>query len=79
MGSRMVLPGSDCLTQVSKDKVADKAVKRLWRRVPAAWPGIVFLSGGHSTRLSSIEYHASSVQIYPNVGQHPIVFQIVSV
>jgi len=49
----MVLPGLTCSTQASVDKVADITVKSLWRSVPAAVPGIAFLSGGQSAELAS--------------------------
>src|ERR1017187_5991145 len=49
----MVLPGLGCPTQASVDKVADITVKSLWRTVPAAVPGIAFLSGGQSAELAS--------------------------
>src|SRR5665213_3582642 len=42
----MVLPGLACPTQESVDEVANITVKSLWRTVPAAVPGIAFLSGG---------------------------------
>jgi fructose-bisphosphate aldolase class I len=35
------------------DEVADITVKTLWRTVPAAVPGIAFLSGGQSAELAS--------------------------
>jgi len=49
----MVLPGLTCPTQESVDEVADITVKSLWRTVPAAVPGIAFLSGGQSAELAS--------------------------
>ena len=49
----MVLPGLTCPTQTSVDAVADITVKSLWRTVPAAVPGIAFLSGGQSAELAS--------------------------
>ena len=49
----MVLPGIACLTQESVDKVADVTMKSLWRTVPAAVPGIAFLSGGQDAKLAS--------------------------
>ena len=35
------------------DEVADATVKSLWRTIPAAVPGIAFLSGGQSAELAS--------------------------
>ena len=49
----MVLPGLKCPTQASVDEVANTTVKSLWRTVPAAVPGIAFLSGGQSAELAS--------------------------
>jgi fructose-bisphosphate aldolase class I len=42
----MVLPGRDCAQQVAEGKVAEATLRCLRRAVPAAVPGIVFLSGG---------------------------------
>ena len=44
----MVLSGTDCATQAGIDEVAAQTVKCLKRTVPAAVPGICFLSGGQS-------------------------------
>jgi len=44
----MIVSGSDCPTQASVEQVAEKTVEVLRRTVPAAVPGIVFLSGGQS-------------------------------
>lgn len=42
----MVLAGKDCPDQPDVEKVADLTASTLMRHVPAAVPGIVFLSGG---------------------------------
>lgn len=42
----MVIPGKDCVRRASPDEVADATIRCLRRSVPAAVPGIVFLSGG---------------------------------
>ena len=44
----MVLSGKLCAEQAGADEVAEKTVRCLRRAVPAAVPGIVFLSGGQS-------------------------------
>jgi fructose-bisphosphate aldolase class I len=44
----MVLPGKDCPMQAGHDEVADATIAVLRETVPAAVPGIVFLSGGMS-------------------------------
>jgi fructose-bisphosphate aldolase class I len=54
----MVLPGADCVEQGSVDEVADATVGCLLRTVPAAVPGIAFLSGGQSAELASARLNA---------------------
>jgi fructose-bisphosphate aldolase class I len=49
----MVLPGLTCATPATVDEIANTTVKSLWRTVPAAVPGIAFLSGGQSSELAS--------------------------
>jgi len=44
------------------DKVADATVKSLWRTVPAAVPGIAFLSGGQSPELASARLNAMNLR-----------------
>ena len=44
----MVLPGKDCPQQGDAGQVAEATLRCLRRAVPAAVPGIVFLSGGQS-------------------------------
>jgi fructose-bisphosphate aldolase class I len=44
----MVIPGKDCPDQATAEIVADYTVQCLKSAVPAALPGIVFLSGGQS-------------------------------
>ncbi|SEO59326.1 class I fructose-bisphosphate aldolase [Nitrosovibrio sp. Nv6] len=44
----MVIPGMKCPHQASAKQVAEASVRCLRRHVPAAIPGIVFLSGGQS-------------------------------
>jgi fructose-bisphosphate aldolase class I len=58
----MVLPGLNCPTQESVDAVADATVKCLLRAVPAAVPGIAFLSGGQSAELASARLNAMNVR-----------------
>ncbi len=54
----MVLPGWACPQQESVDEVANATVKCLFRSVPAAVPGIAFLSGGQSAELASARLNA---------------------
>jgi fructose-bisphosphate aldolase class I len=58
----MVLPGSSCPTQESVDEVADATVECLLRAVPAAVPGVAFLSGGQSGKLASARLNAMNVR-----------------
>jgi fructose-bisphosphate aldolase class I len=58
----MVLPGSTCPTQETVDAVADATVSCLLRAVPAAVPGIAFLSGGQSAELASARLNAMNVR-----------------
>jgi fructose-bisphosphate aldolase class I len=44
----MVISGKGCPTQASPEQVADQTIGCFLRHVPAAVPGIVFLSGGQS-------------------------------
>jgi fructose-bisphosphate aldolase class I len=58
----MILPGLRCLKQVSVDEVADATVNCLLQSVPAAIPGIAFLSGGQSGELASARLNAMNVR-----------------
>jgi fructose-bisphosphate aldolase class I len=58
----MVLPGLICPTQETVDEVADATVRCLLRSVPAAVPGIAFLSGGQSGELASARLNAMNVR-----------------
>jgi fructose-bisphosphate aldolase class I len=58
----MVLPGLTCPKQEPVDEVADATVKCLLRAVPAAVPGIAFLSGGQSSELASARLNAMNVR-----------------
>ena len=58
----MVLPGLTCPEQESVDEVADATVRCLLRAVPAAVPGIAFLSGGQSGKLASARLNAMNVR-----------------
>ena len=60
--SNMVLPGLACAEQDSVDEVADATVRSLLRVVPAAVPGIAFLSGGQSSELASARLNAMNVR-----------------
>jgi len=57
----MVLPGLDCPNQPTVDEVADAPVKCFLQNVPAAVPGIAFLSGGQSGELASARLNATNL------------------
>ena len=58
----MTLPGSDCPKQEAVDVVADATVRCLLRSVPAAVPGVAFLSGGQTGELASARLNAMNVR-----------------
>ena len=58
----MVLPGLTCPKQDSADDIADATVKCFLRAVPAAVPGITFLSGGQTAELASERLNAMNVR-----------------
>lgn len=49
----MVISGTECAKQAGVQEVAARTLEVLKRCVPAAVPGIVFLSGGQSDRLAT--------------------------
>ena len=54
----MVISGKDCPKQASVEQVALQTVRCLKRAVPAALPGIVFLSGGQSDEAATAHLNA---------------------
>ena len=54
----MVIAGKDCSRQASVQEVATATLRCLRRHVPAAVPGIVFLSGGQKDRLATVHLNA---------------------
>jgi fructose-bisphosphate aldolase class I len=54
----MVVSGKDCPRQASVDEVAERTVRVLKRTVPAAQPGVVFLSGGQSDEAATAHLNA---------------------
>ena len=58
----MLLPGLTCPEQKAVNEVADATVGCLLRVVPAAVPGIAFLSGGQSGELASARLNAMNVR-----------------
>lgn len=49
----MVLPGAQCRIPASDDEIADRTITTLRQVVPAAVPGLVFLSGGQSDQQAT--------------------------
>jgi fructose-bisphosphate aldolase, class I len=62
----MVLPGYDSAEQVSDEVIAHETLHCFRRHVPAAVPGIVFLSGGQSEGEATRRLNAMNV-----IGPHP--------
>jgi fructose-bisphosphate aldolase, class I len=62
----MVLSGYGCPQQASVDEVAEASVRCFRATVPAAVPGIVFLSGGQSDELATAHLNAMN-----KLGSHP--------
>ena len=62
----MVLPGYESPEQVSDEEIARQTVQCFRRHVPAAVPGIVFLSGGQSEEEATRRLNAINA-----VGPHP--------
>jgi fructose-bisphosphate aldolase class I len=54
----MVLSGYECPTQAPHEEVADLTLKCFYKHVPAAVPGIVFLSGGQSDEDATANLNA---------------------
>ena len=53
----MVISGKKCAKQAPREEVAEKTLKVLKRCVPAAVPGIAFLSGGQSSEDATAHLH----------------------
>ena len=62
----MVLAGYDCPEQVSDEEIAQQTIRCFRRHVPAAIPGIVFLSGGQSEEDATRRLNAINA-----IGPHP--------
>ena len=68
----MVLPGAASPHQESVQAVAEATVRCLRRTVPAAVPGIVFLSGGQSDELATA--HLNAMNRLPGPAPWPLSF-----
>lgn len=58
----MVLPGLKCPHQNTNEEIADATMNCMLRTVPAAVPGIAFLSGGQSGELASARLSAMNAR-----------------
>jgi fructose-bisphosphate aldolase class I len=54
----MVLPGKGCPVQATPEEIAEATVRCFRRAVPAALPGVVFLSGGQSPEEATANLNA---------------------
>ena len=68
----MVLPGSSSPRQASVGEVAEATVRCLRRTVPAAVPGIVFLSGGQDPQAATA--HLNAMNTMPAILPWPLSF-----
>jgi len=68
----MVIPGKACPRPASVQDVATATLRCLRRSVPAAVPGIVFLSGGQSDRLATT--HLNAINRLPETKSWKISF-----
>lgn len=62
----MVIPGMKCKQQASPQQIAEATIRCFNRYVPAAVPGIVFLSGGQSAEDATDNLNAMNM-----MGTHP--------
>ena len=62
----MVITGKDAAEQAGVEEVARRTVETLLRCVPAAVPGIVFLSGGQNDRQATAHLNAMN-RLYDNL------------
>ena len=67
----MALSGLACATQASVDEVAEATVNCLLRVVPAAVPGVAFLSGGQSGELASARLSAMNFRLKASGSRPP--------
>jgi fructose-bisphosphate aldolase class I len=70
----MILPGLACGQQETVEVVAEVTVRTLQRVVPAAVPGIAFLSGGQSGELASARLN--QMTILARTGSHPLPWKL---
>jgi fructose-bisphosphate aldolase class I len=54
----MITPGTQCQKRVSAQEIGERTVITLLRTLPAAVPGVMFLSGGQSEEEASVNLNA---------------------
>ncbi|UFH60175.1 class I fructose-bisphosphate aldolase [Sulfurovum mangrovi] len=62
----MVIPGLKCGRQESPERIAEATIRCMSRYVPAAVPGLLFLSGGQSAEDATANLNAMN-----KIGPHP--------
>ena len=68
----MVTPGQSCTKKYSAQDIALATVRVLQRTVPAAVPGICFLSGGQSEEDATVNLDA----IGPRAGREAVAHHL---
>jgi fructose-bisphosphate aldolase class I len=68
----MIIPGTDSSDKATVEDVAMATLQCLLRNVPAAVPGITFLSGGQSACLATA--HLDAINRLPGTKPWPITF-----
>ena len=66
----MILPGSDCSEPRTVEAVAEATVSCLLQTVPAAVPGVAFLSGGQPAELATARLNACIQVLSPACPGH---------
>lgn len=64
--TNMVLPGKKCSTQATPQQIAAQTLRCFYNSVPAAIPGIVFLSGGQDDVPATVNLNEMNT-----LGPHP--------
>jgi hypothetical protein len=67
----MVIAGKECARQASVEEVSTATLRCLRRHLPAALPGIVFLSGGQKPRLATA--HLNAINRLPSLKPWKVV------
>jgi len=68
----MTVPGAECTSPVTKEKIAEYTIRTLQRSVPPSVPGITFLSGGLSEEEASV--YLNTMNSFPRKGPWSVTF-----